>query len=265
MFDLRQFKRRPYKYLRNFIHEQIGITLQAELEKSIKPEFEKFLEIKDTRFKINWEDRWICLNDKTTETHFDPHYLYHTAWAARKLSELKPDIHYDFGSSLYFSAIASAICPINFYDFRPPKIFLNNLNTDFSDLTQLPFDNDSLNSVSCMHVIEHIGLGRYGDKLDVQGDIKAINELKRVVKPGGFFLCVVPIGNEAIIQYNAHRIYKYEQILDYFSDYKLVEFALISDKLRINPDLELLKNEKYACGCFLFEKLGEIRLPHDNN
>ncbi|NDC42314.1 MAG: DUF268 domain-containing protein, partial [Chitinophagia bacterium] len=56
----------------------------------------------------------------------------------------------------------------------------------------LPFESDSIPSLSCMHTIEHVGLGRYGDQLDPQGDLKAIAELKRVVQPGGDLLFVTP-------------------------------------------------------------------------
>jgi hypothetical protein len=44
-----------------------------------------------------------------------------------------------------------------------------------------------------MHVVEHIGLGRYGEPMDEQGDLKAIEELKRVLAPGGicFLLCLL--------------------------------------------------------------------------
>jgi hypothetical protein len=59
-----------------------------------------------------------------------------------------------------------------------------------------------------MHVIEHIGLGRYGEALDPDGDLKAIRELVRVLAAGGNLLVVVPVGRPRI-QFNAHRIYDY--------------------------------------------------------
>jgi ubiquinone/menaquinone biosynthesis C-methylase UbiE len=50
-----------------------------------------------------------------------------------------------------------------------------------------------------MHVIEHIGLGRYGEPFDVNGDLKAFEELKRIVKPNGDLLLVVPLGKKSKI------------------------------------------------------------------
>mgnify|MGYP001159696242 CR=1 FL=1 len=60
-------------------------------------------------------------------------------------------------------------------------------------------------------------------------DLLAISELKRVLAVGGSLLLVVPIGNIPKLQFNAHRIYSHGQILDYFSELKLIEFALIPD------------------------------------
>lgn len=109
-----------------------------------------------------------------------------------------------------------------------------------------------------MHTVEHVGLGRYGDKIDPDGDVKAMKELQRVLSPGGNLLFVVPVGKEKL-QFNAHRIYSYEQIINNFSSLKLKEFSLIPDNaldngMIINADPELVKNQNYACGCFWFTK-----------
>ena len=106
-----------------------------------------------------------------------------------------------------------------------------------------------------MHTIEHIGLGRYGDEIDPQGDIKSINELKRVLKAGGDLLFVTPVGKPRI-EFNAHRIYSYEQIVDYFSPLVIKEFSLIPDAGGIinNADPALVKEQCYGCGCFWFKK-----------
>jgi len=109
-----------------------------------------------------------------------------------------------------------------------------------------------------LHVIEHVGLGRYGDKIDYDGDTKAIGELKRVLAPGGFLLFVVPIGEFPMIRYNAHRIYALSQIFNFFADYRMRNFAFIFEhpdpKTIINPEPSLLKGQQYACGCFCLQK-----------
>jgi hypothetical protein len=211
------------------------------------------------RFQLKWSDRYPCLADRTEITDFDRHYIYHPAWAARILKQTNPVLHIDISSSLYFCSIVSAFVPIEFYDYRPPKLFLNNLDINSADLMNLPFENNSIRSLSCMHVVEHIGLGRYGDSLDPDGDLKAITELSRVVAPNGDLLVVLPIGGEPKIMFNAHRIYSYDQIISYFSGFDLREFSLIPDNkieegIIFNASKDLADECTYGCGCFWFIK-----------
>jgi SAM-dependent methyltransferase len=197
-------------------------------------------------------------NEATAQTGFDAHYIYHTGWAARVLAETRPERHIDIGSSLYFVSIASAIVPITHYDYRPPALAMPGVAVGAADLLELPFDNGAFPSLSCMHVIEHVGLGRYGDRLDPLGDRKAAAELQRVLAPGGQFLFVTPVGRPAIA-FNAHRIYSHEGVLELFPGLKLKSFALITDKRDGNlflPDADPARvaRQRYGCGCYLFEK-----------
>lgn len=211
---------------------------------------------KRRRFGLSWGDRYPALMDKTATTGFDRHYLYHTAWAARKVAEIRPEFHIDISSSLYFSALVSAFVPVRFYDYRPADIQLSDLMSERADLMHLPFADNSVRALSCMHVVEHIGLGRYGDPIDPEGDLKAIKELKRVLAPGGSLLFVVPVGKPRI-QFNAHRVYAYEQIMEYFSDLHLKEFALIPQEagpIEYGAAAQRVAQEAYACGCFWFTK-----------
>lgn len=103
-----------------------------------------------------------------------------------------------------------------------------------------------------MHAIEHIGLGRYGDKIDPDGDLKAISELKRVLAKDGDLLFVVPIGKPKL-EFNANRIYSYKMIMEYFKDFKLKEFSLISENEKIlitNATEEQSDKEDNSYGCF---------------
>lgn len=204
-----------------------------------------------------WKDRNKWLYDKTEQTDFNAGYVYHTSWAARVIAKTRPEKHVDISSSLFFSGITSAFVPVEFYDYRPANILLSDLRTGKADLTKLFFEDNSLPSLSCMHTVEHIGLGRYGDPIDADGDKKAISELKRVVARGGNFLFVVPIGRPRIV-YNAHRIYSYEEILSYFPEFELVEFSLIPDNAlkvgMLNGAGQEVKNQIDACGCFWFKK-----------
>lgn len=207
--------------------------------------------------KIKFKDRQPRLGEKSANTPFDGHYIYHPAWAARILAKTKPAYHVDISSTLTFSTIVSAFLPVRFYDFRPANLHLDNLTSERIDLTQLNFETESLASLSCMHTVEHVGLGRYGDPIDPAADLKAVRELQRVVKPGGDLLFVTPVGR-SVIKFNAHRIYSYAQVIKMFSDCELQEWSLLPDNqsggLIRNAPESLANAQKYGCGCFWFKK-----------
>lgn len=213
---------------------------------------------KSKRFPVSFWNLYPCLSDRTSSTDFDRHYVYHVAWALRKVLEIKPSKHIDFSSSLFFCSNLSASIKTEFHDYRPANLKLLNLTTHFSNLTSLVHPDNSIECLSCMHVIEHVGLGRYGDPIDPDGDLKALDELKRVTKPGGHLLLVLPIGNERLL-FNAHRVYSSKKIKSYFSDWNLQEFYFIPDKIYsetpiLNPTDDVCNLQSYGCGCFLFKK-----------
>lgn len=216
----------------------------------------------DTRgLMLDWSDRYPCLDDKTSTTGFDRHYIYHPAWAVRIIARTRPERHVDISSTLNFSAILSAFVPVSFYDYRPAPLYLDGLECGSADLLNLPFADGSIASLSCMHVLEHIGLGRYGDPLQPDGDLLAIRELIRVLAPGGDLLIVVPVGRPKIM-FNAHRIYDFEKFRGYFSELELLEFSLIPDNdgpqgpqgLLASPPAEFVQQQEYGCGCYWFRK-----------
>lgn len=244
--------------LRRLQKRKSGIFKRLALIKRFFADYRMFTLANQKRAGLGVEECFPCLEDKTSVTKFDAHYIYHPAWAARVLAKTKPKSHTDISSTLHFASIISAFVPTKFYDYRPANLRLSNLTSEQADLTALPFANDSLDSLSCMHTVEHIGLGRYGDPLDPNGDLKAIAELKRVLSPGGNLLFVTPVGKPKIV-FNAHRIYSYDQIIKYFDGLALQEFSLVPDNgqevgLIQNASKKLTDEQSYGCGCFWFVK-----------
>ncbi|MGH0033108.1 MAG: DUF268 domain-containing protein [Myxococcota bacterium] len=212
------------------------------------------------RFPLDWGDRYPCLGEDTGATAFDRHYVYHPAWAARILRKTDPEVHVDVGSCLQFVSVVSAFVPVRFFDYRPADLRLSGVTTDRADLTALAFEDRSLDSLSCMHVVEHVGLGRYGDRLDPNGDLQAMSELQRVLAPGGSLLFVVPVGRPRL-RFNGLRIYSYEQVVEAFPELDVEEFSLIPER---GPEgwipgagPEQVAQQHHGCGCFWLRRPAE--------
>lgn len=204
--------------------------------------------------------RYPCLSDDTPKTNFDTHYTYHVAWAIRKILSSPPAAHCDVSSSLSFCTAICSVVPTMFIDYRPAPIHLEQLTCmrgDLSDNSQ--WADRQYASLSCMHVVEHIGLGRYGDPLDIHGDTTAMRNLMQSVAENGRLLFVVPVGTPQIY-FNAHRVYSARWIADFFKpDFQLREFYLIPGPIEMPPllncELEYADTLEYACGCFEFVKV----------
>lgn len=238
----------------------VSLDLDDRKHAEFKKEVDLFnqLLLAANRELIKQDDLHPCLDDRTTNTPFDRHYIYHPAWAARVLAQYRPKKHIDISSTLHFSTIVSAFLPVDFYDFRRAALVLPNMESYSGDLTQLNISSESIESLSCMHVLEHIGLGRYGDPYDIYGDKKAANELIRVLAPGGILIITVPVGRPRI-QFNAHRVYSQMQVIEMFSGLVLKQSSLIKDGeipdgMIDNPSEELVSQQNYGCGCYVFEK-----------
>jgi len=209
--------------------------------------------------KIGLMDMYPCLLDKVTKTPFDAHYFYQGAWLARKVADFKPKQHVDIGSSVMTIGVLSGFVETTFVDYRPLKVQLPGLACRGGDISQLPFESGSVESLSCLHVIEHIGLGRYGDPIDPEGSRKAANELARVVAPGGRLYLTVPVGR-ARVCFNAHRVFAPQEILNMFPGFCLADFSWVDDAghFHVSGKPEDAAVEEYACG--LYEFVGNLNV-----
>ncbi len=202
-------------------------------------------------------DLFPILDERTSTTSFDTHYFYQDIWAFRKIHESGATAHVDVGSKVDYVGFLSAITSVTFIDIRPLITDLPNLESKSGSILEMPYPDKSISSLSCLHVAEHIGLGRYGDPLDPLGTVKACKELQRVLATGGNLYFALPIGNPRVC-FNAHRIHSTEQILRYFEGLKLVEFSFVDDKGRFlqNVGTEVAQGAKYGCGLFHFTRQG---------
>ena len=205
--------------------------------------------------KLSLKDAYPQVHDRTQKTPFDAHYFYFSGWAMLRILQNHPVAHVDIGSAVFFSNLLSAVLPVIFIDYRPLEVDVDGLDCLGGDVLNLPLTSNSVESLSCLHVAEHIGLGRYGEPVDHMGSLRAARELSRVMAPGGNLYFVVPIGKPKV-NFNAHRIHSVEMICEHFSDLKLVEISGVHDNgvyvERAAPIA--FKESEYACGMFIFKK-----------
>lgn len=203
------------------------------------------------------EVRFINTYPLYDEEHhpFDNHYFYQDIWAARRIYKSRAKSHVDVGSNIEFAGFLTSFTKVKFVDIRQLKVQLANFEPVKGDILNLPFRDNSIQSLSCLHVAEHIGLGRYGDSLDPAGSKKACKELSRVLAKGGSLFFSLPVGTPRLC-FNAHRIHSPKQITDYFGGLKLKELSGITDsgEFKENTDSSVLAKSDYACGLFWFTK-----------
>lgn len=183
----------------------------------------------------------------------DAHYFYQDIWAATKVRESRQEHHVDVGSRVdgFVAHCACFVTSLTYVDLRELHLDLPNVSVTPGTILKLPFAPRSVLSLSSLHVVEHIGLGRYGDPLDPSGSMKAMAELSRVLAPGGNLYFSVPIGRERIC-FNAHRVLSPRTVLKAFSALDLVSFGAIGDDRRFvsNALPAEYEDADYACGLF---------------
>lgn len=217
-------------------------------------EWQNFLEMGG---QADFDELAPCLFDRDPDTQSGGgHYFYQDIWALNKLAEFKPSEHHDVGSRFDgFVGQATAICPIVCWDIRPPKFKLPRFEFRQGSILSLPVPDRSITSLSCLHVAEHIGLGRYGDTIDPEGTVKALNELMRVLAPGGQLLFSMPVGEEKVC-FNAQRIWHPEKPISILKELELVEFNAVDDNDNYIENISPMElaNSKCSCGLYLFRR-----------
>ena len=132
---------------------------------------------------------------------------------------------------------------------------MKHLTSVGGSLLRLPFADGSVESLSCLHVAEHVGLGRYDGLLDPSGTRRACAELARVLMPSGNLFFSLPVGRPRVC-FNAHRVHSPLQVLGYFCGLELVEFTAVDDLGHLLTEIPpcQMNNAAYGCGLFWFRR-----------
>jgi hypothetical protein len=247
--DLRKttqrFRRLPF-YLHDF-----RVILRQKKKSNISFRFGKF---------------YPCLGERFTEGGIiKGHYFHQDLLIARKIFINNPQIHVDVGSRTDgFVAHVAIFRKIEVFDIRPIRSNILNIKFLQADLMK-DIDKNLINycdSISCLHAIEHFGLGRYGDPVKFDGYINGLDNLHRILKAKGKFYFSVPIGPQRI-EFNAHRVFSIKYLLELFQDKYIIDsFSYVDDEGDLHEDAKFTKPAlennfgcQYGCGIFEMTKL----------
>ena len=191
------------------------------------------------------------------------HYFHQDLYVARKIHQTNPKKHLDIGSRVDgFVAHVASFRHIELIDIRNITSKVENISFRQANLMELPSDlMNYCDSVSSLHVIEHFGLGRYGDPIDYFGYLKAIDNISKILVSGGTFYFSVPIGPQRI-EFNAHRVFSVEHLLQILSKKFIIDtFSYVDDRGDFFEKVELTEDRiksnfscNFGCGIFILIK-----------
>jgi hypothetical protein len=192
------------------------------------------------------------------------HYFHQDLLVAKFINKSKPKKHIDYGSRIDgFVAHVASFRKIEVVDIRELKI--KNQPTIIFKKMDLMKKAKILktDSASCLHAIEHFGLGRYGDKLNPNGHFEGFITILETIKIRGILYISFPISWKPRVVFNAHRIFSPCEIFSWptgRSKISLERFDYIDDEglLHLNKKpTDLPKNSLWGCGIYTFRKTGD--------
>ncbi|MDQ8205604.1 DUF268 domain-containing protein [Pelagicoccus sp. SDUM812003] len=261
----RKILKKLYRILSEFGIEPIKfIRSTRSLPWYLRDYFKIRSQSKSQPVKIRFTFPYPKLRDKDTESGTTrSHYFHQDLLVAQYIFSEAPKRHIDIGSRIdgFVSNVAS-FRKIEVLDIRPTKQSIPNITFIQSDLMRPNHAlKDSTDSISCLHAIEHFGLGRYGDPIDIDGTKKGLSNILELLKANGTLYLSLPIGSERI-EFNAHRVF------NAITPIKLLEgkctltsFSYVNDQGDLikpeNPntvDFEMSFGCEYGCGIYTFTK-----------
>jgi SAM-dependent methyltransferase len=206
-----------------------------------------------------------CLGDYDQEGgSVKSEYFWQDLLVAQKIFRANPKTHVDIGSRIdSFVAHVASFREIEVFDIRAVTSRIPGVRFKKADfMNSASLNDDYCDSLSCLHALEHFGLGRYGDALDKDGYRRGLENMARILRADGTFYLSVPLGLERV-EFNAHRIFDPFKIYQAAEDMKLklYEFSWVDGENVIHQsvdflgDMNYLKTQNYNLGIFIFKKI----------
>jgi hypothetical protein len=186
------------------------------------------------------------------------HYFHQDLLVANFISQANPVRHIDIGSRVDgFVAHVASFRNIEVLDIRPIEQSIHqNIKFEQMDMMSDHSSSNITDSLSCLHAIEHFGLGRYGDQINPNGHLIGFNNMIKLVRPNGRFYISFPVNSSITKTYfNAHRVFHYKEILSWQgSNYlSLIRFDLVDDHGDLHSNLNIDEvNMKFEFGCAIY-------------
>jgi len=169
------------------------------------------------------------------------HYFHQDLYVAQQISVRKPRRHVDVGSRIDgFVAHVAAFRPIEVLDIRPLDVEIRNIHFLQCDVMNPDsVDADSTDSLSCLHAIEHFGLGRYGDQIDVDGWKIGLASLTKMLQSQGTLYLSVPTSQHQRIEFNAHRVFSIPYLRSMLEEnFQIEDLSFIDDCGDFSPNVD---------------------------
>lgn len=250
------------------LSSQLGINL-SKMYHSIRglPDF--FYDLK--KFKSQYHGKFSlmpCLADRFEEGgSLKNEYFWQDLLVAQLVFKSSPEKHIDVGSKIDgFVAHVASFREIQVLDVRPISPIVPNVVFRKADLTKIQDEmviglTAATDSLSCLHALEHFGLGRYGDEVNVLGYEVGLVNLCRILKMDGTLYLSIPIGIERV-EFNANRVFNPLKIISFcqtnglqIQQLTLIRNDNIGTEVEItNENLVSLANQEYNLGLFIFKK-----------
>ena len=210
-----------------------------------------------------------CLHDRFMEGGVTKsEYFWQDLLVAKWINEANPEKHVDIGSRVDgFVAHVASFREIEILDVRPISSDIPGIKfiqADLMEPTNAIGENDSkdyCDSLSCLHALEHFGLGRYGDNIDAFGHDKGITNMAPLLKPGGTLYLSTPIGIERV-EFNANRVFNPIEIIKLAKRNNLIleSLVIINDgkfnKVSIDEaNIKRFSELQYNLGIFIFKRI----------
>ena len=129
---------------------------------------------------------------------------------------------------------------IEVIDIRPVESDASGITFHCLDFMGLPEEwHGAADSVSCLHVLEHFGLGRYGDDIAADGWLRGLRSLHALLEDNGTLYLAVPTGEIQRIEFNAHRVFSLPYLRGHLLDsFEIEKLAFVNDKGKLIRDVD---------------------------